>query len=313
MKTGAAYTRDQIKDMAFALRADQWIVTLVLAEHEPRRGRPEVMRTSYPFRTLLRLDTIGFLRGRNAEGYHVYVRPDATEYILVDDLCAAALDQMKADGHRPAAVVMTSEENYQAWITVSKEPIPDVEATATARLLAQRYGGDPGAAKATQPGRMPGTTNRKETHRQESGAYPYTRLGACMKYVQVTDTAARVLAEAREMLSSPPSSSPSFTRRGRVPGDNLQSNLIPGEAAALYHDAVQYLFKRFSEAGFMKADGTPDRSRTDYAVACHLALCGMPENDCAIVLMAGSKKAQERDMEYVRAIINKVFNCHDVC
>jgi hypothetical protein len=302
MKTGAAYTRDQIKDMAFALRADQWIVTLVLAEHEPRHGRPEVMCTTYPFRTLLRPDTIGFLRGRNAEGYHVYGRPDATQYILVDDLCAAALDQMKVDGHRPAAVVMTSEGNYQAWITVAKEPITDTEATATARLLAQRYSGDPGAAKATQPGRMPGTTNRKATRQLENGDYPYTRLGACMKYMQVTDAAAQILVEARETLSSPPSS-PSFTRRGRVPGDKLQSDLSPEEAAALYHDTVQYLFKRFGGAGFMKTDGMPDRSRIDHAVARHLALGGMPGHDCAAVIMACSDKARERGMEYVERTI----------
>lgn len=306
MKTGADYTRSQIMDMAFALRADHWMMTLVLAEHEPLRGRAEVMRTPYTFQTLLHPDTIGFLRGSNANGYHIYGRPGATQYILVDDLCAAALDQIKVDGHTPAAVVMTSAGNYQTWITVAKEAIPEAEATAAAKLLAQRYDGDPGAAKATQPGRMPGMTNRKEVHRLESGLYPFTELKACIKHVQVTDAAARVLAEAREMLSAP-SSSPSFTRKGRVLDHDLETDLSPGEAAALYHDVVEHLFKHFGADGFMKADGRPDRSRIDYAVARHLACGGVPEPECAAVIKAGSEKAKERGSDYVEQLLSKVY------
>lgn len=301
----AAYTRSQIMDMAFALRADHWMMTLVLAEPEPLRGRAAVMRTPYTFQTMLHPDTIGFLRGSNANGYHIYGRPDATQYILVDDLCAAALDQIKADGHTPAAVVMTSAGNYQAWITVAKEPIPEAEATATAKLLAQRYSGDPGAARATQPGRMPGMTNRKEAHRLENGLYPFTELKACMKYVQVTDAAARVLAEAQEMLSAP-SSSPSFTRKGRVLDLVLAAGISPDEAVALYNDAALWLFTRFGREEYEKQDGGIDRSRLDYAIAKHLALSGAPEHDIIAVIMAGSEKAMERGIEYARRIVEKV-------
>ncbi|MCW8087700.1 DNA-primase RepB domain-containing protein [Sabulicella glaciei] len=119
----------------------------------------------------------GFLRSRNAHGFHVFVRPETMRHVLVDDLCEDGLAALRA-AHHVAAVVETSPHCLQAWVTVSEEEITAPVATAVARHLAARFGGDPGAADATHLGRLPGLANRKLLHQRSDGSFPWARLRA---------------------------------------------------------------------------------------------------------------------------------------
>ena len=77
---------------------------------------------------------------------HIYVRPAGRHGLsLVDDLKADALARMKAEGFAPAAVVETSPGNLQAWLKHG-ETLDEVASTRAAKLLAERFGGDPGSA-----------------------------------------------------------------------------------------------------------------------------------------------------------------------
>lgn len=298
--TGSCLTLDQIRDMAFALRADSWDVVLVHQDEEPPPGLQRVIRVTYPFRTFIHPETVRFMRGRNAHGYHVYGRPAANRYILVDDLCADGLDAMKSDGHRPAVTIETSKGNYQAWITITAEKLTDAEATAAGRLLAQRYGGDIRSAKAAQAGRLPGTTNRKEIYQRADGTYPFTQLiGKRLAYVLVTDAASQVLNEARELLSAPPVPS---TLRGGVLDPASSSDLTVSEAYDLYQDIQRHLFETFGSAQYEN-----DRSRLDHAVLMNLKNGGASLADCEAVLMAGSDKARERGIDYVNITLNALY------
>lgn len=127
------------------------------------------------------------LAAENSRGAHIFVRPflapgwtDLTEHpgiVLVDDLSADAVAAMRRDGIVPAALVETSPQNFQAWVRIAAYDVaPCGIARATARDLAVRYGADPRAVAAAQPGRMPGFTNRKEKHRKENGTFPFCRL-----------------------------------------------------------------------------------------------------------------------------------------
>ena len=113
-------------------------------------------------------------------------------HALTDDLCEDALDQLDADGTR---------------VTLSRDEIEPHVATAAAKLLAQRYGGDPGAANWRQMGRLPGFTNRKEIY-CEDGLYPWTGLARPVRR-DVPPGAAMLIAEARELAASTPASSSS--------------------------------------------------------------------------------------------------------
>jgi len=121
--------------------------------------------------------SIGWFRGMNANGRDIYIRPTGSSGLyLIDDVPAATVERMRAEGYAPAAVVETSPGNHQAWVRVSDAPLSKGEGTAVARALAERFGGDLSSANWRHMGRLAGFTNRKEEHRQPDGRQPYARL-----------------------------------------------------------------------------------------------------------------------------------------
>jgi len=121
--------------------------------------------------------SIGWFRGMNANGRDIYIRPTGSSGLyLIDDVPAATVARMRAEGYTPATVVETSPGNLQAWVRVSDTPLSTEEGTAVARDLAEWYGGDLSSANWRHMGRLAGFTNRKEEHTQPDGRHPYARL-----------------------------------------------------------------------------------------------------------------------------------------
>ena len=107
------------------------------------------------------LKSIPWLRLQNRDGRNIYVRPKGEHHLsLVDDLTKDALSMMKAGGFNPAVVVETSPNNFQAWLKHPERLSKEVS-TAAARALAEKFGGDRGAADWRHFGRLAGFTNRK--------------------------------------------------------------------------------------------------------------------------------------------------------
>lgn len=126
--------------------------------------------------TLLKDETIGHLKLKNLKGCNIYIRPAGEHGLtLVDDLKGATVDQMKANGFQPAAVVETSPNNYQAWLKHGQELPKDVS-TAAARLCAEKFEADHGSADWRHFGRLAGFTNRKPKHQMENGYFPFVKL-----------------------------------------------------------------------------------------------------------------------------------------
>jgi hypothetical protein len=83
---------------------------------------------------------------------------------------------MKKAGFAPAVIVETSAGNYQAWLKHPGRLSKEV-GTAAARSLAEKFGGDRGAADWRHFGRLAGFTNRKAKYlNASSGLYPFVRL-----------------------------------------------------------------------------------------------------------------------------------------
>src|SRR3984885_1331737 len=83
---------------------------------------------------------------------------------------------MKRAGFSPAVVVETSPRNYQAWLK-HPESLNKELSTAAARALAEKFGGDRGAADWRHFGRLAGFTNRKAKYEDaDTGLYPFVRL-----------------------------------------------------------------------------------------------------------------------------------------
>src|SRR5260370_9431560 len=120
--------------------------------------------------------TIKWLRHENAKGAHIYVRPAGTHRLsLIDDLSAEAIERMKAEGFEPAVVVETSLNNFQAWLNHG-QVLDAATSTRAAKLLVERFGGDPSNADWRPFGRLAGCTNSNRERELPSGMRPFPRL-----------------------------------------------------------------------------------------------------------------------------------------
>jgi hypothetical protein len=123
------------------------------------------------------MKSVPWLCHQNREGRNIYLRPKGEHDLsMVDDLTKDAVSAMKETGFNPAVIVETSPGNYQAWLKHTEQLGKEVS-TATARALAEKFGGDPGAADWRHFGRLAGFTNRKAKYFDAStGLYPCVRL-----------------------------------------------------------------------------------------------------------------------------------------
>jgi hypothetical protein len=97
---------------------------------------------------------------------------------MLDDLDKSAVTKLEADGFEASATVETSPGNHQCWIRLvpSGTGLPTSVVRVALNDLIFRYGSDPRAASQTQPGRLPGFTNRKMKYCCSDGRYPFVRL-----------------------------------------------------------------------------------------------------------------------------------------
>lgn len=142
---------------------------------DPDATRQPMLPRTWDVDALVR--SVPWMRLQNRNGRNIYIRPKGEHSLsLVDDLPASAINKMTREGFSPALVVRTSPGNHQAWL---KHPARlDKElGTAVARALAERFGGDRGAADWRHFGRLAGFVNRKRKYCDPaSGLHPYVLL-----------------------------------------------------------------------------------------------------------------------------------------
>src|ERR1700683_3935927 len=156
-----------------AMGSDLFEVGLFKPDAEPTESVmiPRVWDTSHVIKS------VPWLRHQNCEGRNIYIRPKGEHDLnMGDDLTTGAVSAMKQAGFNPAVIVETSLGNYQVWLKHSERLNKEVS-TAAARALAEKFGGDRGAADWRHFGRLAGFTNRKVKHLDAStGLYPFVRL-----------------------------------------------------------------------------------------------------------------------------------------
>jgi hypothetical protein len=175
-------------------------------------GRFEVgvMRKNY--RMVLRRDPrveqicmcIGWLRGENACGAHIFVRPEWPNALsLIDDVGADTIEEMGKTGFEPAVVVETSPNNFQVWLNHGRVLSDRFLSSLAARQLAIRFGGDRGSCDWRHFGRLAGFTNQKKERRLQNGFQPFVRLRSSEGnvYSAANDFLRKVEALKREHLS----------------------------------------------------------------------------------------------------------------
>ena len=168
-----------------------------LFKPEARGREPVMLPRVWDRESLLR--SVGWLRHENRSGRNIYIRPRGEHDLsLVDDLTLRAIAEMIRSGFAPAVVVETSPGNYQAWLR-HPERIDKELGTAAARALAEKFGGDRGAADWRHYGRLAAFTNRKGRYRDpETGLFPFVKLIRATG--DVYPEAARFLSQVRAQV-----------------------------------------------------------------------------------------------------------------
>tara|TARA_B100002003_G_scaffold23758_1_gene19628 strand:+ start:326 stop:1210 length:885 start_codon:yes stop_codon:yes gene_type:complete len=253
------------------------------------------------------LKSVGYLRGKNAEGYHVYFRPDARQFIFADDVCKDDIDAMMADSIRPVLVYETSEGLLHAWVQLANrsDQLTDQEATVARKIIAEKYGGDTAATGKDQLGRVPGLRNVKTKHEDANGGHPLVII----RRNAFAPMAHNLLAEAKEIVANSPSLPPSPL--GHVLSANSwevnanSSDMTLEEGQEIYDSTIAYLAEKFS---WQLPINKGHRSDADLAVARSLLIRWNHDlkdvaNDIAAVLLHGSDKAQEKGIKYVDHVV----------
>lgn len=280
--------RDQVAAQVAALQAAayewQWIPPRGVSGLKPgpiRRGTAA---------ELLDERNLAWLRRQNALGHGIYVRPaplsdgTAEPVAFVDDLDAAALARIEADGYRWAALIESSPGRFQGWIRLAEGPLPREVVTACAKALAAEYGGDPSSADWRHYGRAAGFTNTKPERRGDRGA-PFCRLVSVWR--GVTEAARRLLERVREALS--PRRAAAAARRVIEPPAPGAGRLLPAPPVAP---------SGLAEAFRAAWDGARTRDQSDSArdIAAAIRLIARGADPAAVraALLAASPRLAER-------------------
>lgn len=212
------------------------------------------------------LRSVTFLKKANFDGADIYIRPAESEgLILVDDLGLGTLARMDAEGCNPAAVIQTSPQNYQAWVRVSHSQVDTKLATQVAKLLAERYGGDPNSADWRHYGRLAGFTNRKPLYSR-----PYVLAERCNG--ATAQRATELLAEAQKRVEEAEASI--LAKRTATPiHAPLKGNCEPVSYAVSFYRTLA-----------RKYAGSFDPSRADCMVASDLLRMGLEPEQVSSIL-----------------------------
>jgi hypothetical protein len=166
----AAFTLGAVERQSRAMGAKAFEIGLF----DPNAKQGSMLQRVWNLDTLMR--SVSWLRLKNSEGRHIYIRPAGEHCLsLIDDISTAIIERLRSDGFAPAVVLETSPGNFQAWLHHG-QVLPKHLSTLAARMLASRFGGDLASADWRHFGRLAGFTNRKDKYRRLDGTFPYVRL-----------------------------------------------------------------------------------------------------------------------------------------
>lgn len=132
-------------------------------------------------------DHFGFFQHKNLVGCDIYIQPNPNidhALVVLDDLMYSSIEELKADGIEPCAIVESSPNNWQAWIRLSDKPLDKKVRLEISRKLTIKYEADSQTSGSARLGRICGFRQLKEEHLNAVAKSPYvklteTRAGVC--------------------------------------------------------------------------------------------------------------------------------------
>ncbi|MBW4595497.1 MAG: MobA/MobL family protein [Brasilonema angustatum HA4187-MV1] len=253
---------------------------------------------------------VNWLKLQNQQGKDIYIRLKELDgkqqgLILLDDIDGVTVEEMKAAGLSPAAVVETSPKNLQAWVRVSHGLLERDEARTISKLLAKQWGGDKGSAGFQHYGRLAGFSNRKEEHRDVySGKYPFARLFYKDSSGAIAPNAEHLISESRTILEQ------EKIDRANLPVPHISQRPATDREKA---KALEMFTGFYHEQ--IKKGGKLDYSNVDYGVLCRMAKRNWNPDALAHALTHGSPNLADRKSNvpyYVGVTLKKVFESKEV-
>jgi hypothetical protein len=276
----ANLTIEAVKKQSCAMGAQFFDIGLF----DPNAAEAAMLQRQWNLDMLLR--SVSWLRLKNAEGRHIYIRPAGEHSLsLIDDASIQIVERLKSEGFAPAVVLETSPGNFQAWLRHG-QILPKRLSTVAARLLASRYGGDLASADWRHYGRLAGFTNRKDKYRKTDGTFPYVRLHEATGVVY--SKAAAFLAEVMSICE---------TERSKV-----------AAAASLQCRRLRRSNLKSIEEFRAKPIYGGDQTRVDLAYAVYALAHGVPENEARNAVASRDlthKGDAKRQQEYIDRTIKK--------
>ena len=280
-KTGEVVNR-QIRSMC----SEVFEIGLFRPESGKDASQPEMFLRTWDKESLFR--SLSWLRFQNMNGRNIFIRPKGEHQLsLIDDLKPDGISALKTAGFNPALVVQTSPGNFQVWLNHGMALSKDLS-TAVARTLAEKSGGDTGAADWRHFGRLSGFSNRKEKYRQADGLFPFVRLMEANQAVYPKAT--EFVAEVRERLE-----------RDRATAEERRQKL---DHSASRSNMRLKTIDDFRNNPMYSGDG----NRVELAFAVYAASHGMPQSEIRSVIASrdlGHKGNQRRQEEYIERTIQK--------
>jgi hypothetical protein len=255
------------------------------AEADSGPPEPEMFLRTWDSESLLR--SVGWLRLQNLRGRNIYIRPQGEHPLsLLDDLTVESVERMKSEGFGPAVVVETSLGNFQAWVNHG-EVLPKDVSTRAAKVLSQKFLGDPSSADWRHFGRLAGFTNRKKQHISKDGLSPFVKLIEANG--EVYPQAQAFVAEIRKACEMEQHAIPRrpFGRPGSHSGHR--------QTIADFRRKPQY---------------EEDGNRIDLAYAIYALSHGATEKDVRTAVASrdlNHKGTQKRQAEYIERTIQKAW------
>lgn len=202
-----------------------------------------------------------------ARGENIYYTPlsDKKHHILIDDMTAEAVNRLRADGFKPAVLLLSSPGNFQCVITVPKLGM-DFDrqiGNKLAALLNKEYG-DPKLSGCIHPHRAPGFRNLKFKHRQADGTYPEVRLLQAIRR-----DCPKTLALARQIAAEIEKEA---LRQKKLAAQQPVLSSRPGSPIAAYQAHLANIRNHLT---------IEDNSRVDSMIALRMRATGHSQEDIA--------------------------------
>jgi hypothetical protein len=239
------------------------------------------------------LGSVPFLKGMNAGGNDIYIRPSVNisyhDLILVDDVSrgnAASMAEFKIE---PAVIVETSPDNLQVWVKVGEAVPREIRKTIAVRLVCS-FDGDRASADGIHFGRLAGFTNRKAKYRQEGGLFPWVKCSECGGRTATMGPA--LIEDARREVDEREMEEAERKQNAAGPGE-----AVPAGADMTGRDVIAEFLSEFRMASARIGDD--DYSRCDWRACLALARRGWGKEDIMMALTEVSPDLAERKEGHV--------------